>query len=473
MLFFMYAAAFLFCIDDSPFMFGNGYKPISVLFILLYVLFQLPKLFRLKFKRLEFYIFAFMAVCLLISLFQVIMNHYQFTGLINAAQTLAAGSICYLGFKLFVQECDGDETKFTKLFIWLLRGYGIAVVIGFLQLIYIYAVPSGFLSSVINLFVERAGYISDGRIHFSFSEPSFISLHSNLWLLPAVVILKNKGLLTRSHKWIVALFFFLSLFSLSVRFYLDILVFIVAYLFLTSHSKIFFKRMFVLLLSCAAVVVLMNLIFVQNVFGLNSYHFYRMASMIENPGSASNDTSTMIRATYSRIGFESFADHPLFGYGLGNYHYAYVAHYHSINPDDLQKAQELRAAVQDYNLHTYDMFARLASEMGSLGILALLLTLYFVIGFRGKNFSKLIIFLVVYSQLQFDSLSLIQLYFWGAMLQSKYISDLNIGYAGINNLSIADSANHDNKSYGKKMNDIPYSRFIYLRNLSGLNTHHK
>lgn len=435
MEFFMYAAAFLFCIDDSPFMFGSGYKPISVLLIIVYLLFQLPKLFRLRYRRIEFFIFAFLVVCLLISFVQVTMNHYQFVGLINASETLGSGFACYLAFKLFVNECDGDDTKFTKLFLWMIRGYSIAVAVGFLEFLYVYGAPSGFLSSIIHFFVERAGYISDGRIHFSFSEPSFISLHTNLLLLPAVVILKNKGLLTRYHKMIVVLFFILSLFSLSIRFYLDILVFIVAYLFLTSNSRIFFKRMFVLLLSCAAVIVLTNMIFVQNIFGLNSYHFYRMANMIENPGSAGNDTSTMIRATYTRIGFESFMDHPLIGYGLGNYHYAYVAHFNSINPADLQKAQELSNAVDDYNLHTYDMFARLASEMGLLGIAAFLLTLYFALSLRGGNFSKLMIFLVVYSQLQFDSLSLIQLYLWIALLQSKYIADLKIGYSLDNRLS--------------------------------------
>lgn len=434
MEFLMYAAAFLFCIDDSPFMFGNGYRPISVVFICLYLLLQLPKLFRLKYRRIEIYIFAFMAVCLLISFAQVIVNHDRFVGLINAAETLGSGFVCYLAFKLFVTECGGDDVKFTRLFLWLIRGYGIAVAVGVLEFLYVYGAPSGFLSSIIHVFVERTGYMTDGRIHFSFSEPSFISLHTNLFLLPALVILKNKGLLTRYHKIIVILFFALSLFSLSIRFYLDILVFIAAYLFLTSNFKIFFKRLGILLVSCAAAAVLMNLVFVQNLFGLNSYHFYRIADMIENPGSAGSDTSTMIRATYSRIGFESFMDHPLIGYGLGNYHDAYVAHFHSINPADLQKAGELSLAVDDYNLHTYDMFARLASELGSLGIAAALLVLYFLLSLRGGNFSKWMIFLVVYSQLQFDSFALIPLYFWMALLQSPFISELNIGYSLDNRL---------------------------------------
>ncbi|WP_100486945.1 O-antigen ligase family protein [Sporolactobacillus pectinivorans] len=425
---FIYAAAFFFCLDDSPFMFGTGYKPISVIFILLYVLSNLPGLFRLRYKRLEFYIFVFMLICLCVSLFQVIMNHYRFDGLLNATETVFAGIICYLGFKLFVEKTKNNPSEYTKLFLWIVRGYGVAVFVGFLQFVYIYITANGAIASLIHLFVERTDFITNSRIHFSFSEPSFISLHTNLLLLPAVIILKKKGMLTRTHKFIVGAFFFLSLFALSIRLYIDIIVFMAAYLFFTTNSKTFVKRSLTVLLAGLSIVTLSYLIFVQNIFGLHSYHYYRMADLITHPSAASSDISTQIRSTYTMIGFQSFADHPLIGYGLGNYHYAYVAHFHEISPDLVNQAQELLGALTDYNLHTYDMFARLASEMGILGIVLIILLLYLVMNVRGRNFSKMMIFLLLYSQLQFDSLSLIPLYFWIAMLQSGFIANLDIAY---------------------------------------------
>lgn len=425
----IYAAAFFFCLDDSPFMFGNGYRPISVLFILLYVLTSLPALFRLTYRRLEFFIFAFMMICLAVSFFQATMNHYRLDGLISAGQTVISGLICYLGFKIFSTRADGHREDYTKLLVWIVRGYGIAVFVGFLQFIYIYVTPNGALASLIHLFVERTDFITNSRIHFSFSEPSFISLHANLILLPAVIILKKKGLLTRTHQLIVAAFFFLALFALSVRLYIDLIVFILVYMAFTTNSRIFFKRMITLVLTALSVAALTYFIFIQNIFGLTSYHFYRMADLITNPSAASSDISTQIRSTYTLIGFQSFADHPLTGYGLGNYHYAYVAHFNEIDPGLVSRAQELTQSLTDYNLHTYDMFARLASEMGILGIILVALLLILVIRVRGGNFSKMMIFLLVYSQLQFDSLSLIPLYFWLAMLQSDYFTGITLAPA--------------------------------------------
>ncbi|TGA99959.1 hypothetical protein E4665_03145 [Sporolactobacillus shoreae] len=423
---FIYAAAFLFCLDDSPFMFGTGYRPLSMIFILLYVLSNLPCLFRLTYKRLEFYILIFIMICLGISFAVSIMNHYRLTGSISAAQTIFAGLISYLAFKIFASHAKDHPEEYTKLLLWIVRGYGIAVFVGFLQFIYIYVSANGAIASLIHIFVERTDFITNSRIHFSFSEPSFISLHTNLLLLPAVIILKKKGLLTRTHKLIIGAFFFLALFALSVRLYIDLIIFILAYLFFTTNSRIFLRRGLTVLLAAGSAFALTYFIFVQNIFGLTSYHFYRMADLITNPSAAGSDISTQIRSTYTLIGFQSFADHPLTGYGLGNYHYAYVAHFGQIDPGLVGRAQELTDSLNDYNLHTYDMYARLASETGVLGIILVALLLWLVISVRSGNFSKMMIFLLAYSQLQFDSLSLIPLYFWLVMLQTDFIASLHI-----------------------------------------------
>jgi hypothetical protein len=423
----MYIAAFLFCLDDFPIMFGTSYKPVSIIFILLYILCHLSSVFHLKFKRAEIYILVILLMAVCISLAIITGRHYSPAGLYDAVQSLFAGIVCYIGFKIFVQQCEGDDEKFTKFFTWIVRGYGIAVFVGILQLIYIYVIPSGALSQIIQVFVERIGFIENSRVHMSFSEASFIGLHTNLLLLPSVIILKNRGRLTRNHIIIVSSFLFLSLFSLSIRYFIDILVFIAAYLIFTTHSRILLQRMLTFLVSTLAVFLLINAIFVQNVFHLQSYHYYRMANIITDPSSAGDDTSTLIRTAYTKTGLVSFIDHPLVGYGLGNFHYAYMDHYKTIDPEALQKSEELRnAATGDGSLQSYNMYSRLLSEMGLPGLLVIILTLCLMIHSGSGNFSKLMVFLVVYSQIQFDSLALIPLYFWIALLDSRFIRKINV-----------------------------------------------
>ncbi|MCO7124209.1 hypothetical protein NIE88_00190 [Sporolactobacillus shoreicorticis] len=429
MIFLMYLAAFLFPLDNFPLMFGGGYKPIAVLIILIYVLVNFPKLFRMKYKRSECYILSFFVISILISAVQCVTNGYRLDGLMDAIQSLVSGFVCYVGFKLFVQQNSKSEAQITKLFLWIIRGYAVAVFVGLLEFIYIYVVPSGAVSDVIHLFVARSDFATTERLHFSFSEPSYISLHTNLFLLPAVIILKKKGLLTRYHQLIVLSFITLSLFSMSIRYFIDIIVFMIAYLFLTASAKILVKRIATFVVMLAAIVTIVQLIFIQNVFHMSSDHYYRMASMIKNPDSSNSDLSTQIRKTYTAIGFDSFYDHPLLGYGLGNFHYAYVRHYTSVDPSLLAKADELKNARTVYNLVTYNMYARLSSEMGLSGFLLIVMVIYLMVSKRMRNFSLLMMFLTVYSQLQFDSFALVQLFFWIAMIQSRYIAELHVGDA--------------------------------------------
>lgn len=426
MIFFIYAAAFLLSLDNFPFMFGGGYKPLSLLFITLYVLFNIHKLLYLKFKRIEIIIFVILTFSIVITVFENMKNNYNFDGLIDATTSLMAGIVVYLGFKIFTQKHHQDDTKFIKVFQWIVRGYGLALFVGVLQLIYIYIFPNGALREVIHLFVNRDAYASASRVHFTFSEPSFISLHTNLLLLPAVIILKNKGYLTKNHKIIVLSFFTISLFSLSIRYFLDIFIFFIVYSIFTTHKKIFVKRFLAFMLAIFSILLILNVVFVQNVFHLNSDHFYRLSNIINKPSTVLEDTSFVIRSTYTEVGLESFSDRPLLGYGLGNFHYAYVDHLSEVDATALKQSEELRNAVNNYSLAQYNMFTRMLSELGVIGLLILLLSIYFICSIKGKNLAKMIVILVIYSQLQFDSLAFIQIYIWVALLQTKFISNIKI-----------------------------------------------
>lgn len=426
---FIYIAVALLSLDNFPLMFGGAYKPVSLVFIGLYCALKLPVLIRMKFQRKEIWIFIVLASAVLISAILGLQNQYSFAGLQDAVVSLAAGILIYLSFKIFVDSNERRKESFLTLFRWMFRGYWLAVVIGLLQLVYMYAVPSGALSSVIGFFVQRDSYVTAGRLHFTFSEPSYIGLHTNLLLFPSYLILKKYNYLTKSDKVLLWVFIPLSLLSLSIRYYLDLLFFVVIYVIITSRPDKFMMLFVKFVFSLAAAAVLLNIVFVNNIFQIKSDHYYRILHIYEDPYSITEDNSFSIRSTYSSLGFQSFLDKPWFGYGIGNYYYGFMNNVDRIPADTLEENEELRDAKHNLTLPQYNMYTRLLSEFGLLGIMLLCLLLSLIKLSHKGNLPKLMVILLLYSLLQFDSFAFIQMLLWIAVLQNGEMSGLRVGKA--------------------------------------------
>ncbi|MEK4062786.1 MULTISPECIES: O-antigen ligase family protein [unclassified Paenibacillus] len=426
---FIYLAFALLPLDNFPYMFGGAYKPVSLIFIVLYCVLKIPVLIRMKFQRKEIWIFIVLVSAVLISAILGLQNNYSFAGLQDAVVSLAAGIIIYLSFRIYVHSSEYRKDSFLTLFRWMFRGYWLAVIIGLLQLVYMYAFHSGALSSVIGFFVQRDSYVTAGRLHFTFSEPSYIGLHTNLLLFPAYLILKKYNYLTKSDKVLLWIFIPLSLLSLSIRYYLDLLFFVVVYVIVTSKPEKFLMLFMKFMMYLAAAAVLLNIVFVNNLFQLKSDHYYRILHIYEDPASITEDNSFSIRSTYSSLGFRSFLDKPWFGYGMGNYYYGFMHNLDHIPADTLEENEELRDAKYNLTLPQYNMYTRLLSEFGLLGIMLILLLLSLVRLSHKGNFPKLMVVLLLYSLLQFDSFAFIQVLFWVAILQSEEVSRLRIGKA--------------------------------------------
>ncbi|GGD76227.1 O-antigen ligase family protein [Paenibacillus nasutitermitis] len=425
MNFLIYIAAFLFPLDNFPIMFGAAYKPISLVFIALFFAFNFPHILKLSYKKTELCVLIIVICSIVVTCFRNIEFHYSFVGMNDALSSLLAGLVIYLSFKVYVQR-NSEDGAYIKLFKWIIRGYGLALVIGVLQLLFIYVLPSGALRGLIGLFVERTAYIQAHRLHFSFSEPSYIGLHTNLLLIPAYLILRHTNNLSRYDKWIVFLFIPISIFSLSIRYFVDLTILYLVYVFATSKSKDFMKVILKFAVSAGVLFLLLQTVLVQNVFNLESSHYYRILHLYEDPSKISKDDSFSIRITYSKLGIYSFGDKPWLGYGLGNYYYGYMNHLDKIPARDFKKDGELYNATNHLSLPQYNMYTRLLSEFGVMGIALFLFTAAFILSFKGRNFSKMILILLLVALLQFDSLAFIQLFFWLALLQSPFISKLQI-----------------------------------------------
>ncbi|MBM7567317.1 hypothetical protein JOC55_004279 [Paenibacillus sacheonensis] len=421
----MYIAAFLFPLDNFPHMFGGAYKPLSLIFIAIYLAMNIKVVFTIKYRALEIWIAVIIASALLISAFQNLKYHYRFTGWEDAVSSLVAGIVIYLAFKVFVHQNKHDES-YIMLFKWIIRGYSVAIFVGLLQLVYIYGSSSDGLAAVIKLFVTRDPFIGNHRVHFSFSEPSFIGLHTNLLLFPAYIILKNKNRLSKFEKLIVFSFVPLTIFSLSVRYFLDLVIFYVIYTFATTQVREIWSVGIKMILTAAVFASLIYMVFVQNVFKIDSDHYSRISHIFENPENIATDDSFAIRFTYSVIGVSSFLDKPVLGYGMGNYNYGYVNHLDKIPVNQYKPGKELYEASESTSLSQYNMYTRLLSELGMMGIFILLSFVIFIRSFKGRNYSKMMAALLGCALLQFDSFAFIQMYFWIAFMQSGFISQFKV-----------------------------------------------
>lgn len=421
----IYIAAFLLPLDNFPIMFGGAYKPVSLVFIALFFAVNFAHVFRMKYKKTEICIGMIVIGSIVVTAFQNISLHYSFMGLKDAASSLGAGVVIYLSFKIFVDQYGKRET-YVKLFKWMIRGYGIALAVGLLQIVFIYVWNSGALSSLIGLFVERRAYIDAHRLQFTFSEPSYIGLHTNLLIFPAYLVLKHTNSLSKYDKLIVLLFIPISVFSLSIRYFLDLAILYLVYTFITSNSKAFINLCLKLAAAVGIGLLLAHVVLVNNVFKLDSSHYYRMLHIYNDPEKVMKDDSFSIRATYSKIGFYAFLDKPVLGYGVGNYHYGYINHLDKIAPRDFKDGSELSNATNQLSLPQYNMYTRLLSEFGLMGIALFFLCGFLMLSVKGRNFSVMIILLLFFALLQFDSFAFIQLVFWIALLQSKFIAELVI-----------------------------------------------
>ncbi|MBD0379781.1 O-antigen ligase family protein [Paenibacillus sedimenti] len=419
----IYIAAFLLPLDNFPFMFGGGYKPVSLIFIALYLMMNLFSVFKAKYKTSEIYVLLVMITFVLVTFFQNRYYQYENTGLIDACLTIASGTVIYLSFKIFVARHE-DPGAYIKLFKCMVYGYGIAVGIGLLQLIYIYVLHIGIIAKFVGLFVSRTGFISTARVHFTFSEPSYIALHTNLLLIPAFIALKRANQLNWIINSIVIGLFIVSLFSFSLRYYMDSIILLLVFLFL--YTKRIVKLSVITTFSLASLYCVLYLVFVINVFSINADHFGRIGSFLKNPAAINQDESFSIRSTFSKVAMDSFKEKPILGYGLGNFYYGYKENYSEIVDLSSIKQKELRDADKDKTLHQYNMYTRVLSEMGLMGILLVVPLLYFVFHQPKRSYLKMVLILLAWSQLQFDSFALIQIYFWLALMQHPFIASLEL-----------------------------------------------
>jgi hypothetical protein len=311
---------------------------------------------------------------------------------IEDLNTLALGCLFYLSLYIRYIIYKNDMKKDVKILIFayfLSFAYG---VVKFIALKF----SVGFVLSIFHL-IEKRYY---ARLAFSFTEPSFISLHVAGVLYLTYLATKDK-LLKKKLVILMSLFCALTLVSGdSARFLIDfivILTLIIAKLFVKKKIKLSKK-----------IAVLVIIIIISSGLALQIKGNSRVTKMLSgNTFTEMIYSDPSLAARYFRInssiiGYEKEPIRALFGAGLGNsYYFLHYGFYDALQQYTNAYTSEVAALADSKENHLFCMPIRLISEIGLFWFSAILILIFAKVIKNKENIFDLLIFLYLY--IQFDS----------------------------------------------------------------------
>ena len=379
--FVFYIGLLLLPFDNLFFAPSSGWAAIAPFLFLLYAIlnFRIDK----KISTNPLVIFGFL-------IFVVAFFRGFASGLSSNLQTL--GTIV-LGFSFYyslIIYYEGNKEKKKVLCYCLLIAYSISYIYGIISLI-----PSSALQNFF-LLIEKRHY---SRLQYSFTEPSFISMHIFFLLLPFGLIFRDKKIILLSILFVITTL----VFGESARFYIDTIV--VGLIFFTYYFAR--KKRFVLLAVFYVLFILMAYLLINGDPNTN-----RLSYIIQKGLYADNS----LAARYFRInaiinGMDTKGY--IFGYGLSNtwipFNNGYASAYKVLTNTYMGEIDSLYGSMGS---SFYCMPIRILAEFG-LPILCLLMI---------KLFDKktIVFFLItLYLYIQFDSYAFYTIWIYLFIVREK------------------------------------------------------
>lgn len=419
--FLVYCAAFTIFYETFPFSkLGLGSnKPLSLIFIIAFIIINFHLIIKMKFFKRELLMIVSMIILVILSFISSFINRFSFDNNISFLNEVIVFIIIYIFIKVVIQNIK--STEYEKIINIILSGYVFNNIFGVLQFIYIKIIKFDFIFNINNILLNSTNHLKNGRIQFLFGEPSFISLHLIFVILPIYLYCKNNSIkISIFYKFNLVLMLFFSLISTSFRTIVDIFVCISLYLVLFYMNK----KKIVKLVSFIMVIILgisISLLFDNEKLNFIEIRISKILNF-NNESLEIRDNSIWARKDYSKVGFYSIKDHPLIGYGGGNYIYAYNKNLPLVDPYFNYNAELLRNYDSAEILNAINMYARIFCEFGIVGIMFFLLFVYTL--FKRCKSKKNMFFslMLLYYFIQSDSLVVIPLIFWiGLIYNYKYI----------------------------------------------------
>lgn len=381
-----YIALFLIPFENLCFAPSNGWATIAPLVFFVYLLLNLKSVIKnINIKDL----IPVIIISFILNLFGFTTQDFNIKRVCNTVITLGLGITMYYSFKNYYLK-----HKSVKNIIRVLIGaYIISLLVGTIQFI---AIKTN-MSDVLNIFHmigKRTNYLSAGRVQYTFTEPSYISLHLFGILLPLYFVSKNKKILLIILSFIILSYFYNS----GLRVLLDSVI-VLGILFISwiVSDKKRLKYLFVGLI----------------LIGFTSTYLYnnnkRFKSIVDDGVYA--DASLASRYFRMKATLYGYCYRPLefvTGYGLGNSiipitkgYYVALSEYKSQYLDEVKKQNEYKNNPNDNG--SFCLYLRIISEFGI--VVAIYLFYRFIKIYKNSYYKyKLPITLTIgYLYIQFDS----------------------------------------------------------------------
>ena len=389
--------------DNLFFAPSAGWATITPFIFIIYLLINYK--YIKKIIILEKELICFLLILLIVSFINyIIYDNFITFNFIDSISTLFLGLIFYFSLVIRYFYKKKDYIKDINL---LLISYLISFFYGLTKYISLQLGINSILS-VFETIEKRFSY----RVSFSFTEPSFISMHV-FGIIFIIFLITNNYKIKKRAILIISLFSFISILSFaSARFIIDFTLILTIYFFIKLFKK---KRsIFIRLFSVFFFVIFMFSV----IFFINEHP--RINQILESGIYADGSlASRWFRINASLKGYIQKPFEAYFGAGLGNsyqfFNYGYAFAYEEYKSNYMA---EVLGLYNTTNNQLFSMPIRIISEFGIFVFLFIIFYLIYLAKKSDVSNKYLILIITFWLYVQFDSYAFYTL--WIVLIIFKY-----------------------------------------------------
>ena len=383
-----YIAIFFLPFENFFFAPSAGWAAITPIILAVYIILNYKHALKglLKLRKILYFFIA----CVILGSITAFINNVGIIDYVNSFVPLGLGAVCLLSFWIFYDK----EKDLNKLISLIVLSYSICIVIGLAEYLSVKLENTAMQNWLASL-MKREYLVSNGRVQFFFTEPSFIGMHLFGILLPLYWLSRRKDLL-----FVLVLFIIAAIaFNSGVRVFIDIAIVAIIYFIylLAIHKKLLFIPLILLVL------------------GLGFTYSYnsniRIKKIVDDGIYADGSLAARyFRIESSIIGYTKSPAQMITGFGLGNaikpVHLGYDEareEYKSTYMREVDALDKERTDFHDDSV-AYSLYIRFISEFGL--IMTIVAIAYLIHITRNSRLPQkwLYLAIILYIYIQFESL---------------------------------------------------------------------
>lgn len=395
-------ALFLIPFDNLFFAPSTGWATVAPLFFFGYALLNYRLI--IKYLKSEKYIIQLFLFAAFYTALLWCMNGLTVQAAVDSLQTMVLGVSFY--FALVIRYGSGNKIdKDAKV---LITAYGCSCIYGVIWLI-----SKSFFPGFFVLFhaLEKRHY---ARMCFSFTEPSFISIHIIGVLLLFSYFVHDINLRKRIYKLSFLMLAFAMIFGGSARLLIDLVVLIVllGIKYLIKNKKYIIRNALIVLLSMGAVFMLFN-------------QSARMQTILENGVYADPSLAArFFRLNAYMKGAKDDISSAILGSGVGNVYVVFQEGYDEAYEEFSNGYKEEVLSLKDtWDIQVYNLPIKVMAEFG--GVFAIVLAACLLLNLKKKKVDICVILSILWLYFQFDSYAFYSL--WILVFLGKFYDKERFG----------------------------------------------